>query len=135
MNQYNLGLSMAALIFFVGAGCATYEDTEGRIAKGTPERILLRTEGPPGQSFSAVLIVDGSRREISGVTPTEFPMECRLLVGEMKRVDGDGEFSFAIERHDGTGRFYTPPVKDLVSFRYHSGVLEVLTKNGNGFGR
>lgn len=123
---------MTALILIVG-GCATYERTEGmpplRISTKTPESIVLRTDGSPGQSFSAVLTVDGSRREISGVTPAEFPLECVVLVGEVTRFDGDGSFSFMVERQNGKGRFYTPPVSRLLRFRYYSGSISLLAQN------
>lgn len=130
MKKHLAHLSLTALIFVVG-GCATYDRTEGmpplRISAKTPERIILKTEGASGQSFSAILIIDGSRREISGVTPAEFPLECVVLVGEATRVDGDGSFHFVIERRNGRGRFYTPPVSNL-RFRYYSGAIEILTR-------
>ena len=131
MKKHIVNLSLAILILIPG-GCATYDRSEGlpplRVSTRTPEHIILRTDGSPGQKFSAVLTVDGSRREISGVTPAEFPLECVVLVGKVTTVDGDGSFGFVIERQNGRGRFYTPPVKSLRCFRYYSGSIGLLAQ-------
>jgi hypothetical protein len=74
------------------------------------------------------LTVDGSRREISGVTPAEFELDCVVLVGEVTKVDGDGSFNFMIERQNPRGLFYTPPVKNLGCFRYHAGSIGILAQ-------
>ena len=128
MRIINLGL--AAMILVVG-GCATTQRAEVfpplRVST-KPEHITLKTVGPSGQSFSAVLMVDDSRQEISGVTPAEFPLECVVLAGKVTKVDGDGSFRFVIERQKIPGRFYTPAVKDLQRFRYYSGSIEVLAQ-------
>lgn len=132
MKQHLVTLGIIGLLFVFG-GCATYDRTEGmpplRISGMKKESIILRTEGSLGQTFSAVLRIDGLRREISGITPAEFPLECAVLVCEVQRSDGDGSLSFVIERTDGTGRFYTKPVRNLQRFRYHSRILEILGKN------
>ena len=99
-----------------------------RVSTKTPERIILQTEGPAGESFSVVLTVDGLRREISGVTPAEFPLEGVVLVGEVTKVEGDGSFNFVIERQNGRGRFNTPPVNSLRCFQYYSGSMGILAR-------
>jgi hypothetical protein len=132
MKKHIINLSLAAITLIVG-GCATTQRTEGfpplRVTTTTPEHIILKTLGSAGQGFSALLTVDGVRREISGVTPAEFPLECVVLVGEVTKVDGDGSFSFVIERQNGRGLFYTPPVQSLSRFRYYSGSMSVLAQN------
>src|SRR5512137_866900 len=106
MKKHVISLSLAVMALIVG-GCATTQRTEGlpplRVTTTIPEHSVLKTVGAPGQSFSAILTVDGSRREISGVTPAEFPLECVVLVGEVTKYDGDGSFSFVIERQNGRG--------------------------------
>ena len=127
-------LSVVMLVV-VGAGYALqeykrYDRTPGfaplRISSTKAEPIILKTEGAPGQRFSAILTVDGSRKDISGISPAAFPLECILLVGEVTEYDGDGSFSLMIERQNAIGRFYTPPVRDLRRFRYYDNTMGVL---------
>jgi hypothetical protein len=131
MKAHLIGLSLTTLLLMV-AGCGTYDRTGGlpplQITVRTPEHITLKAEGSPGQRFSVVLTVDGVRRAVFGVTPTEFDLNCFLLAGEVTRVEGDGSFIFVIERQNGTGRFYTPPVKNLRSFRYYDGEIWLAQK-------
>jgi hypothetical protein len=107
-----------------------YDRTPGfaplRLAAKKPERLRVKTVGASGQSFTVTLTVDGSRREISGVTPADFSLECIVLVGEVTKFDGDGSFSLLIERQNGIGQFYTPPVRDLQRFRYCDNSIGVL---------
>lgn len=134
MKNHIITLSSIAMTLLV-AGCATTPRADApqtvefpplRVTTTTPEHILLKTVGSSGQTFSAVLTVDGSRREINGVTPAAFPLECVVLVGEVTAVGGDGSFSFVIERQDGRDLSYTPAVQRHHRFRYHSGGMETL---------
>jgi|GEM_PF-3539067 hypothetical protein len=129
--------SIAALLLVLG-GCTTYDRADGmpplRISTGTPERIVLRTDGAPGQNFSAILTVDGSRKGISAVTPAEFSLDCVVLVNEVTQMDRDASFSFIIERSDGTSRYHTPPVGNFSRFRYHSQILEIVARERDEFG-
>ena len=110
-----------------------YDRTPGfralRLKTRQPERLLVKTEGMPGQEFSAIFTVDGKRREVSGVTPAQFALECVVLIGEVPTFDGDGSFNLLIERQDGIGRFYTPPALKLSRFRYHRGVIALQVRN------
>ncbi|MHC1765917.1 MAG: hypothetical protein AB9869_16735 [Verrucomicrobiia bacterium] len=138
MKKQIINLSLVA-ITFIFSGCASYDRTEGfaplRISSKTPERIVLKSFGSPGQRFSGVLTVDGKRQEISGETPAEYPLECSVLIGEVTSHGGDGHFGFMIERQDTPGRFYTPKinagtplVRGKYRFRYYAGSIAVMAE-------
>jgi hypothetical protein len=138
MKKHIINLSVVAITLICG-GCASYDRTEGfvplRMTRKTPERIVLKTFGSPGQRFSGVLTVDGKRQEISGVTPAEYPLNCVVLIGEVTSLGGDGDFGFMIERQDTPGRFYTPKinvgtplVREKCRFRYYAGSMAVMAQ-------
>lgn len=122
-----LTLTTAALVL---GGCASSPQESGfpplQTRTRTPESITLKTFGPPGQQFSGLLTVDGVHREISGVTPAEYPIECVLLSGVVTNMSSNSErFGFEVSRTNG--RFFTPGTDTVCTFRYHAGSLEVLT--------
>jgi hypothetical protein len=122
-----LSLTTAALVL---GGCASSRQASGfpslQTRTRTPERITLKTFGPPGQQFSGVLTVDGVRREISGVTPAEYPIECVVLSGVVTNASSSSErFGFEVSR--ANGQFFTPGTDRVCRFRYHAGSLEILT--------
>jgi hypothetical protein len=115
---------------FVLGGCASSRQASGfpplQTRTHTPERITLKTFGPPGQPFSGLLTVDGVRREISGVTPAEYPLECVVLTGVVTNASGGSQrFGFEVSR--ANGHFFTPETDRVCWFRYHAGSLEVMT--------
>jgi hypothetical protein len=70
--------------------------------------------------------VDGVRREISGVTPAEYSLECVVLSGVVTNLSSSGErFGFEVSR--ANGHFFTPGTDRVCWFRYYAGSLEVLT--------
>jgi hypothetical protein len=134
MKNRIIGLSVATAAF-VFSGCASSRDaTSSRDGKGfpplqtvssTPEHIVLKTFGRPGQQFCGFLNVDGVRREVAGVTPAEYPLDCVVVSGVVTNSIPDERFGFEVSRKNG--QFYTPGTDRVCVFRYHAGALEILT--------
>jgi hypothetical protein len=120
MKTRSMVLSLAAVALLLG-GCATARQAQS----STPERITLKTFGAPGQQFSGVLTVDGVRQDIAGVTPAEYQMECVELSGIVTNASSSKRFGFEVSRKDS--QLFTPGTDRVCCFRYHAGVLEVLT--------
>jgi hypothetical protein len=52
--------------------------------------VVLKTVGPAGQTFHAVLNIDGNRQELSGTSPAAFPLEVCWMTAEVQKIGGTG---------------------------------------------
>jgi len=114
----------------VMAGCVVSRSGNAprrfRRTSTVPEQLSLRTFGDAGQAFEGVLVVDGERRDVSEVSPAEFPLTASVVAGEFIRTGGGGIFEFRIYRDKGSVGFggLSEPGRS-VRFRYHNGAIEV----------
>ena len=90
------------------------------------ENFVLRTRGEPGQHFTAKLDLDGKRREISGLSPFEVPLQACVLTGTIRKNYGEGTLGFQIVSRDSMNGFanLTEP-GHACRFRYHARGIEV----------
>jgi hypothetical protein len=90
------------------------------------ERFTLITRGESGQHFTAKLKLDGIDREISGVSPAEFPLEACVLTGTIRKTHGEGTLGLRIVSKEATlsfGNMSQPG--DSCRFRYHARSIEI----------
>ncbi len=62
----------------------------------TREHVYLRTAGADGQTFHAILNIDGTRQELSGTSPAEFPLDVCWMTAEVRKTGGPGSLSFRV---------------------------------------
>jgi hypothetical protein len=119
-----LGALLVLLAPIPGCVSAPGDDFVKRSEK--VQKFTIRTRGEPGQHFAAKLRIDGVAREISGVSPSEFPLEACVLTGTVRKIQGDGTLAFQILVGNGTMGFgsMTEP-GDSCRFRYHANGIEV----------
>lgn len=126
-----------ALLAILSVGCVSsshqlrVESVDFRPRTTQPEKIILKTVGDAGQRFHGYVLVDGTRQQIAGVSPTEFPMEANILIGEFHKSGGSGTLSFSIENIPKTRSVSFGGLKrsgDTCRFGYHDGAVEAYTK-------
>jgi hypothetical protein len=126
-----------ALLAIISVGCVSnsrelrVESQDFRPRTTQPEKVILKTAGEAGQRFDGYVLVDGTERQIAGVSPAEFPLEASILIGEFRKDGGSGTLSFSIEnipktRSVGFGGLKRPG--DTCRFGYHDGAIEAYTK-------
>jgi hypothetical protein len=116
---------LLGVITVLFAGCGT---PGGAFVKRSDkiQSVVLRTVGEPGQHFTAKLKIDGVARELSGVSPAEFPLETCVLTGTVRKTHGDGTLRFEIREGRSMVGFanLTDPGQSC-RFRYHANGIEV----------
>jgi hypothetical protein len=106
-------------------GCST-SGSQFRKRSDKVESFVFRTMGEPGQHFTARLNLDGVEREVSGVSPAEFPLEACVLSGVVKKTKGEGTLGFRVVSEEATltfGKLVEPG--SARRFRYHARGVEV----------
>jgi hypothetical protein len=122
-----------SLVAFSAAGLVLLGCTSPRSSLESPfdslrttarEDVTLRAVGSPGQSFTGTLNLDGARREISGTTPAEFPLEVCWMIAQLRKTGGSGTLSFQIgsDRRSATGCGLQKP-GSACWFAYHDGEM------------
>jgi hypothetical protein len=118
-------LLLAVAAFAVISGCATPGDDFVKRSNKV-QKITLRTRGEADQRFSARLNIDGQVRELTGVSPAEFPLEACVMTGTIRKLSGDGTLRFEIIEGGATlgfGALEDPG--HSCKFRYHDNGIEV----------
>lgn len=91
------------------------------------EKLVLSVDGAAGQGFTGMLTVDGVSREVSGVTPAEYPLEASVLIGDFRKQGGRGSLSFRIQAMGSDYAVGTLKRRDArCRFGYHAGEVELL---------
>jgi hypothetical protein len=120
--------ALFCLIFITSLflGCTSHYGQNFRKRTDEIESFTLQTLGGPGQHFTATLDLDGVAREISGITPAEFPLQACVLSGTVRKTKGDGVLQFRVLSENATltfGKLEEPG--DSRRFRYHARGIEV----------
>ena len=117
------GFLMALMIV---PGCVSMREPAFVKRSYKVQKIKLRTRGEAGQHFTAKLNIDGREREISGVSPAEFPLEACVVTGTVRKTNGDGTLGFQIiERGSTLGFGALEDTGQTCRFRYHANGIEV----------
>ena len=108
------------------SGCVSMREPQFVKRSDKVERITLRTRGEAGQHFTGKLNIDGREREISGVSPSEFPLEACVMTGTIRKTNGDGTLGFQIIEGGSTLGFGAlEDAGQSCRFRYHAHGIEV----------
>ena len=121
---FNAGFG-AAMLLLAGCSSTRVHDTDFVKRSDVVEAITLQTVGDPGQPFTVMLDVDGVRREWSGVSPEELPLQVNVLTGKVEGRKREGGLSFRIVK--GGSMFAAGPSdpERAWRFRYHNNGIEV----------
>lgn len=128
MNRFSwLAAGLGAGLVLLLSGCASTPADDFVKRSDRVENLVLRTRGEPGQHFTAKLDIDGKRREISGLSPFEVPLEACVLSGTVRKNYGEGTLGFQIVSANSLNAFgnLTEPGQSCW-FRYHARGVETL---------
>ena len=97
LNRVILALLGAGLCL---SGCTTHrpslESPFTELRTTNREHVYLKTAGEDGQSFRAVLNVDGHRQEFVGTSPIEVALDVCWMTAEVRKIGGPGSLSFRV---------------------------------------
>ena len=126
LTQSKLSFAFAILATCMFLGCSITGGQSFRKRTDAIESFTLQTLGEPGQHFTATLDIDGVPREISGITPAEFPLQACVLSGTVRKTQGEGTLEFRVVSENATlsfGKLQQPGTSKR--FRYHARGVEV----------